>query len=179
MKRNGRSVALRACLLLGLLACLLLAGCGESQQPLEAQNSLEGGVADADGKPKTAASVLEAIAQGQAFDELTALDREMALGYLDIPEEGVAEIAMSMDASRATPEMIAVVNAVDESAVATAEERLEGYQSSLAAQYESYRPEEMPKIRDAVFGKNGLQLVLVISKDAVKAGETLESLWQK
>lgn len=150
------------CLLLGM--CMALGACSAGQ-PAGAQ-------------PKPCADVVAAIRQGQAFEEMTALADTQILKFLDLNAELLTDMAMEMDASRATAEMIVVLTARDKDALGQAQEALSFYRHLTLEQYRDYRPEETPKLEDAVLKTNGLQTVLIVSKDAPAADRALTAAWK-
>ena len=156
MKKRG--------LLLGILvACLLLAGCTQkaAETPL-----------------KACAEVLAAIEASQTFEEMTALSDQQTLKYLDLNESLLSDSAMSMDASRATAEGIVVLTATDAENLKQAQQALEAYRDVTLEQYRDYRPDEVPKLENAVLQTKGLQTVLIVSKDAAAAKTALETAWK-
>lgn len=156
MKKRG--------LLLGILvACLLLAGCTQK-------------AAEAPLKP--CAEVLAAIEASQTFEEMTALSEQQTLKYLDLNESLLSDSAMSMDASRATAEGIVVLTATDAENLKQAQQALEAYRDVTLEQYRDYRPDEVPKLENAVLQTKGLQTVLIVSKDAAAAKTALETAWK-
>lgn len=147
-----------------LIVCLLLLALGVS--------ACSGGAA------RPAADVASAVEAGQPFEEMTALEKAQALRYLDIDEAGVADLAMSIDASRATADTIAVITATDADALKTAQAALSAYRDSTLEQYRDYRPEEVPKLEGAVLKTKGLQTVLIVSRDAQAAETALSAAWK-
>lgn len=158
MKR--RSIV--ALLMLGLMLCL--GGC--SSAPPQAAETV---------KPCT--EVVAAILEGQAFEEMTELGEKQIAKYLEIDTELLSDMAMSIDASRATAEAVAVLTAKDEASLAEAQAALEAYRAVTLEQYRDYRPEEVPKLEDAILSTKGLQTALIISKDAAAAETALQDAW--
>lgn len=152
MKRIGLVV-----LLVGL--CLGLTACGSN------------------GTPKPCADVVAAVEKGQTFEEMTALSEAQILGYLALEEGVLSDMAMSIDASRATAETIAVLTAADEDGLKLAQAALTEYRDATMEQYRDYRPEEVPKLEGAVLETKGLQTVLIVSPDAAQAEKSLKAAW--
>ncbi|MDL2319108.1 DUF4358 domain-containing protein [Eubacteriales bacterium OttesenSCG-928-A19] len=136
---------------------------------------LFGGAMAEDVKP--CADILAAVEAEGTFEELTALSEAQILKYLDLEEGMLSDLAMSMDASRATAEMIAVLTATDEDALEIAQEALEAYRDVTLEQYRNYQPTEIPKLEDAVLLTKGLQTALIVSGDAEQAEKALEEAW--
>ena len=128
--------------------------------------------------PNPCAEVVAAIESSQEFEEMTALSANQILQYLDLNELLLVDQAMSMDASRATAEVIAVLTAVDEEALEQAKEALSVYRDVTLEQYRDYRPEEVPKLEAAVLKTRGLKTALVVSKDAAAAEKALDEAWK-
>lgn len=158
MKQTGL-IALLAALLLALCACA-------APQPA------------AVAPPKACAEVVAAIADGQPFEELTALADAQILKYLDLNEALLSDMALSMDASRSTAECIVVLTATDAEALGQAQEALAAYRDVTLEQYRDYRPEEVPKLEAAVLKTQGLQTVLIVSPDAAVAEQSLADAWK-
>lgn len=149
------------CLLLAL--CLAFSAC--SQQP------------KTEAPPKPCADVVSAVQAVQSFEELTALSDNQILKYFDLNESLLSDMAVEMDASRASAEMIAVLTAVDQEALTQAKEALAAYRDVTLEQYRDYRPDEVPKLEGAVLKTKGLQTVLIVSKDAQAAEKSLDAAW--
>lgn len=147
-----------------LALCLLLGACARPAQ--EAATA------------KPCADVAAAVEAGQAFEEMTLLGETQALKLLQMDEAPLADMAVMMDASRATAEMIVVLTALDADSLAQAQQALEALRDDALEQYRDYRPQEVPKITDAVLETAGLQAALIISKDADAAREALQGAWQ-
>lgn len=156
-------------LLCALLAVGLLASACSLPQS-------EGG---ATGSAASSQDIYDRIAEDQVFEELVQLTENQTLAYLDLNEGLLGDMAMGIDASRATPEMIVVLSAVDEEALTSAEEALQAYLAATLEEYRDYRPEEVPKLEAAVCRSKGLRAVLIVSKDADKAVKSLEAMWGK
>lgn len=150
------------CALLAL--CLLLGAC--AQKPAT------------ETPPRSCAEVVSAIEGGQAFEEMTALSANQIAQYLDLDEVLLADQAMSMDASRATAEVIVVLTATNAEALEQAKQALLAYRDVTLEQYRDYRPEEVPKLEAAVLKTKGLQTALVVSKDESAAEKALDDAWK-
>ncbi len=144
-----------------LVLCLALCACAAKKTP----------------QPACAAAA-DAVMAAQPFEEMTALDAEQLARYLDIDAALFTDAAMSMDASRATAELIVFVTAKDADALKAVREALETYRAGLLSQYRDYRPEEMPKLEKAVARTVGLQTALIVSKDAEAANGALDTLYK-
>lgn len=151
-----------------LAFCLLASACQAPQS-----------TTDTTGTALTCQEIYEKIAADQTFDELVLLSENQTLAYLDINEGLLGEMAMGIDASRATPEMIVVLSAIDADALASATEALEAYRAATLEEYRDYRPDEIPKLENAVLRAKGLKVALIVSKDAQAAAKSLEEVWGK
>lgn len=157
-----------ATLLILLCLCLLLGACAAP-----ANNAQQ----DLTTPPVDCTGLLEAIRASQTFDEMIVLSENQTLEYLDLNEGLLVDMAMGIDASRATAEMIAVLSARDEEALGQAKEALEAYRDVTLEQYRDYRPEEVPKLESAIFKTKGLQTVLIVSADQKAAEKALDAAW--
>ena len=146
-----------------LALCLLLTGCAAKQAALPA-----------------AQEVADKIAKSQAFSgELTRISQNRTEALLDLEAESYREAVMLMDASMATPEMVAVLTAENEEKASQLAQHLQDYLDSLAEEYEDYRPEEMPKLNDAQVLQNGAQCVLAVAPDQAAARDAARKAWGK
>lgn len=146
-----------------LTICLLLGGCA---------SPVDSSVA------RPCGEIADAVQAGQTFEEMTPLSQKQVLQYLDLDEAQLADMAMHMDASRATAEVIVVLEAKDAQGLQAAEEALEAYRDSTLEQYRDYRPEEVPKLEQAVLKSKGMQAALIVAKDAQQAEKSLDDAWK-
>ncbi len=159
MKRIALLTA--ALLSLGLCACAPK----KAEKPLPACTDVAGQIASA-------------LADESAFEELTALGNAQVLKYLGLSEAQVTDAAMSIDATRATAELVCVLTAADAEALKAVQEALKTYRDTTLEQYRDYRPEEVPKLESAVMKTHGLQTVLIVGKDAAAAEKALDGAWK-
>lgn len=157
------AIIMRKTVLIPLLTtCFALAGCG--QKAPEA--------------PKTCEEVAAAVADGQAFEELTPQDRPEIVAYLGLSGENLTDAALWMDASAATVEMVAVLTAKDDAALKALEEEVRVFWKDLTETYRDYAPDEVPKLESAVLETRGMQLAFVLCKDAAAAKSALDAVWK-
>lgn len=122
----------------------------------------------------------EAILQGQTFtEEMLALSEAKLIKALDLSEEDYTDIYMSMDASRATPECVIVVTAKDEGTQDTITKKLTAYRDDTLREYQDYRPDEAPKLQNALVLQHGLQCVLAVCGDQKAAMKSCQDTWEK
>lgn len=156
-------------LCMALVLCLGLSGCGRvstQEDPLAtAKVAL------------SPAQVVEAVAADQAFNELTPLTENQILEYLDINRGLMGDMAMSMDASRMTPEVIAVLVGADEESAKVIREAMAAYRDVTLEQYKDYRPDEVPKLENAVIETKDNMVALIVSQDAEQAKKSLDAAW--
>ncbi len=127
-----------------------------------------------------AADLARAALDSQIYtEEMTELSRSRTDALLDLSDGDAVEAVMLMDASRSTPEMIAVLTCANGTSAASAERKLGEYLESLRAQYADYRPEEMPKLEAASVMKYGSQCVLVVAPDQEAARSAVSKAWGK
>ena len=164
MMKSTTNTPGRLLLILLMAACLLLlAACGQKTAELPV---------------KPCESVAAAIAEGQAFEELTAQDMREIVAYLEVKEDDLTDAALWTDASAATVEMIAVLTAKDGAALERIREEMKLFLTDITEIYRDYVPEEIPKLEGVVMETQGLQLVLILSKDSAAARATLNAAWQ-
>ncbi len=131
------------------------------------------------GQPEAAAaydpaSTAQALLDSGAFSqELEALDADIIApnyGLTDEPEEAVAYTSLE-----GGYEQLAVLKLADEAAAKTACDTLTAY---VAAQKETeadvqYKPEDLPKLEQAVVKQAGNTVLLVVANDYAKADAAL------
>lgn len=134
---------------------------------------------------KPAASLVDAetlrsqIQESQAFsEEMKTLSMTQLVRYLAIAEDAAMDAAMSIDASRSTPEAIVVLTASSADQVQSLEAAVKQYRDDILEQYRDYQPQEVPKLENAVIRAQGLQVVLAVGPDAAAAEKVLEDAWK-
>lgn len=147
------------CLL--ILLTLILAGCTKPPVKLPAAQALA-----------------DSVLTGQRFNEPLGIKTGKLTELLGIKESDFTEAVMVMDVSRMTPECVIVLTAVSKEAGVRLEQALLDFKQALREQYINYRPEEVPKIEQALLRKKDLQQVLVISPDKSKAEASLDAAWK-
>ncbi len=127
-----------------------------------------------------AADLARAALDSQIYtEEMTELSRTRTDALLGLAEGDTTEAVMLMDASRSTPEMIAVLTCANDTSAAAAQSKLSGYLESLRSQYADYRPEEMPKLEAASVMRCGSQCVLIVAPDQEAARAAVNKAWGK
>ena len=138
-------------------ACLLLAGCG-SKGPENVDIDAVSG---------------ELLSGITYQDPLEKIEGDIVLTLYGM--EGKAEAYSVYMGSGATAEQIAVFACADASqAKDEAEPALQAYVEDQIRQFESYIPEEVAKLKDAVIRQAGKYVVLSVSDDSGKAKEILD-----
>ena len=138
-------------ILLTALALVVLAACGGTA-PAPAGTAAEA----------QAQALLEAGVRGQA---LSRLDADMVSAYLGLEDE--PEAAAVYTSLEGGYEELAILTMADEEAAAAAKTAAEAH---VAAQTETetevqYKPEDLPKLKDAVIRQAGNTVVLVVAAD--------------
>ncbi len=131
-----------------LLALYALSGCGGKQQ------------ATVQFDPQEAADALFA---SEAFsDILSPIQTNIAAMLYDVPEANIDACSVYCSTG-ATAEEIAVFRCTDEAAAAAlkkaAEQRIEAQKDA----YESYAPQEIPKLENALLRSSGAYVVCVVA----------------
>ena len=136
---------------LAALALALLAACG-GQDP-----------APAGYDPETTAQAL--LDSGAFSQELSRLDADLVSAYLGLESE--PEAAAVYTSLEGGYEELVIVTMADEEAAAAAKTAVEAH---VTAQTETetevqYKPEDLPKLKDAVVRQAGSTVVLVVAAD--------------
>lgn len=160
MRKHILSILPKACLLMLIVACLTLSGCGQKISQT----------------PKPCEEIVAAIGETPGlFEELTPQNRAAIVAYFGLDDELLVDAALWMDASAATTEMVAALTAKDEAAMKDTHTEVSMFLDDLIDTYRDYAPEEVPKLKGAVLEVRGRQLVLIVSKDATKAKAALDT----
>lgn len=150
-------------MLLPLLAlCLCLTACG-------------GGAAEEGYDPAAAAQAL--LDSGAFTQSLEALDKETACAVLygGLDTETVEECAVYVSLS-AGAEEIAILKLTSDDAAQTALAALEDRVAQQREALESYQPQEVGKLDNAILEQAGTTVVLVVAEDHDLARSTLDGL---
>jgi hypothetical protein len=118
---------------------------------------------------KTCAEVVGEVVASQPFEELAQLKRAAIIAFLGIEDAWVSDAAMSIDASRATSELVFVADAVDNAALDKLNAHIKAFHEQLSAEYGSYNPDELPKLTSAIIETQGLRLFFIVCGDAETA----------
>lgn len=152
-----------------LLLCLLLTACDEPPTPFGATVP----------PPSSCEDVRAALAEGLSLNEQTILSENQTLEFLEMNDGIFSDIAMSMDASYATPEAIVVVNAVGDDFIAQIKDTLAEYLQALRNENPGlWADAEYAKLDAAVLNASDVQVVLIIGKDADTTLDALAKVWR-
>lgn len=123
----------------------------------------------------TAADISQKIVDdGKFIDEVVTIDNEMINQKLDIDGANVEE-SVCYYGTGDSANIVYVAIFKEESNAKDAKEKLEVYLDELKTANESYDPEELGKIDDAILEIDGKYAIMVISDDNDKAQETIDS----
>ena len=152
MKKSTRAAAL----MLALAVCLALAACGD------------GGAADVDINA-LAGEIVNAAEFGEPMNEL---ESSVAFGLYGCAE-GTSVCAYA--GTGATAEEIAVFDCGSAEAAAAQVEYLNQRNEVRIGQYESYAPNEVPKLQNAYIYQSGQYVVFCVATDASGAKTAAEA----
>ena len=121
---------------------------------------------------------VDAVFEAAGFsEELVKLEDDVLTNsYVLLDKDKVEEYAVYVSGSMGTPEELAIFKAVDEESVKGIREAVDRRVEDLKLNFEDYRPDEMPKIDNAVIVEKGNYVMLVICPNSEAAKETLEKL---
>ena len=160
-------------LVLAMLLCAILplAGCSAKTAP--------DAVAATAPEFKPCAEIAATLTELEAmdFEELTELSRKGAVDFLALSDALIVDLALWMDASRATTETVLVLTATDADALLALQAQVEAYRDTLTEEYRDYVPEELPKLESALLETHDMQLAFIICKDAAVAQASLGAAW--
>ena len=154
-----RSLTLILCMAL----CLALSGCASDKK--------EAAVAF------SCAELADRVQAAAAFQELTDMNEKYLEKYLMVEAADLDEWVFRRDATRATPEMILVVNVKEGADLAAVEGMIQAFQEEQLLQYRDYQPDQVFKLENAKALENGRCLALIVSPDAANTNAALGEGW--
>lgn len=138
---------------------------GEKDSAKEDEKSIEGTAADISKK---------IVDDGKFTDEVVEIGTEMINQKLDINDEDTNEV-MCYYGTGDSANIVYVAIFKDASKADAAKGKLEVYLDELKTANESYDPEELGKIDDAILEINGEYAILVISDDNEAAQKAIDT----
>lgn len=147
-------------LLIMLCICLVLEGCTPSGETL------------------TSKGIADKVQKAADFAELTDVTVNYLEKYLMIDAADLASWVMRRDATRATPEMILVLEVKAEADQAEIKQAVADYNEEQLFQYRDYQPAQVFKLEDAKVMEQGAFIVLIVSPNAAKTNAALGSGWK-
>lgn len=124
-------------------------------------------------KALDAKSVADALLNEIAYvDQLSEIDLETAAMFYVFDGIDIENVYI-YESSGATAEEIAVIECKDETNAKKVMDVFKGRISDQIESYESYVPEEVPKLKDAVMEQVGNVAILSVSGDSKKAKEII------
>ena len=151
----------KSMLMLLLVLCLALAGCSAKEAA-----------------PLTTAGIADAVAKATGFVALTDANESYLEKYLMIEAEDLSSWVMRRDATRATPEMILVLEVKAGADQAAIKQAVQEYHDEQIFQYRDYQPGQVYKLENARVMENGAFIVLAVAPDAEKVNAALGNGWK-
>lgn len=108
--------------------------------------------------------------EGQFAEELTEVSETVTNKRLALGEDEAAECAAYAGTAAVTDEVI-VVKAKD---IAKVEDAVDKYIQNRTETYTSYRPDEVPKLKDAVIETIGNCVIVCVSEDSALARKIID-----
>ena len=137
-----------------MAAAMLLGSCGKQQKDVDIE------------------ALAEEIVTSVSFDDtLEEIDDSMISMLYDIT--GYTD-AVLYKGSGATAEEVAVFKMDSDDDAKTALDEANAHIQSQIKSYESYMPDEVTRLEDAVVKREGVYVVVVVSSDTAKAEEILD-----
>lgn len=141
---------------LSLVLLLSLAGCGGS----------------ATAKNVPVKEIVSDIVKNAEFeDQLMEMDASVVGNFYKLDESKISEYQIYTSATMSTPEEIAVFKVSDSKYLSELKKEAENRIATKSEEYEDYRPEQMPKLKNASVTTVGDYLLLAISVDSSKPVE--------
>lgn len=139
-----------------LLVLALLAGCGSSS-------------ASTDDCASTAAAIVESLSLG---DHVEQVEDRVISGLFFFDEGTVTDEALYI-ANDKSADLVGVFDVTDVDAVTS---KIQDYLTNLKAQMETYYPNEVFKIDNAVVMDNGSRVILIVAEDIEGAKKEASNL---
>lgn len=130
------------------LAVLTLAACG--QKPPEKELDI-------------AAFAQQAVKAVDFGDEVVLLSENTTKDFYDLQFEGLEQFVVYTSGTRATASEVAVFKVTDKDAMSKAKEAVNARLDDQKESYENYRPDEMPKLNNALVKEEGNYLLFAVS----------------
>ncbi len=131
-----------------LVLALLLSACGGGEKPYSVKDTSE--------------ALLEG--DGVFSEELIPLERAVFVPFLGLDDEKLTDGAVYVS-SGSTAEELAVLEFADENAADSAIAQVEEHLDNQKESNENYRPQEMPKLENAVLRRRGNTILLLVADD--------------
>lgn len=118
-------------------------------------------------------ALAQELISAQIFDEdLTEVKSSVTAKRLGLPEENIEE-CVAYAGTKAVVDEIVLIKA-KEGTYGDVQAALNKHVETQIASYSSYRPEEVPKLEDAVSVSFGNYVMLIVANDAEKADEIIQ-----
>ncbi|MEG1316898.1 MAG: DUF4358 domain-containing protein, partial [Oscillospiraceae bacterium] len=145
-------------LAVGVLFCLIY-GCAPATKPVEYD---------------LAALSAEVSESGAFSDLLSPVQVDIAASIYSFDTKDVTECSL-LCSTGATTEEIGLFKCVDDAAATRVKATADARVKSQRTAYESYAPDEMPKLDEAIVSQNGLYVFYIVSKDSAKVDAILKA----
>lgn len=150
----------KTALILILCLCAALCGCAREAQV-----------------PQTCAGIADSVQAAAPFAALTDATEAYLEKYLLIDASALDAWVMRRDATRATPEMILVIQ-VKDGRLPEIRQAVQEYHDEQIFQYRDYQPDQMFKLENAKVLEKGSFIALIVSPDAAKTNAALGAGWK-
>lgn len=159
MKKRLFLIIFSACLMVGILS-----GCANKADDSSSQETKEYDLEEL---------AMDIYNTNEFSDILDTVSAEAAEGLYGIDPADL-ENSYVMCSTGATAEEIGLFRCVDEDAAARVQAKAKDRIESQKAAYESYAPEEIPKLDDAVIKSTGVYVFYVVSTDSAEVEKVLK-----
>lgn len=128
--------------------------------------------------PLSCEEIADQVQKAAKFVTLTDANESYLEKYLLIEADDLASWVMRRDATRATPEMILVLEVKSTADQAAIKQAVQEYHDEQLFQYRDYQPGQVYKLENAKVMENGTFIVLAVSPDAAKVNAALGGSWK-
>ena len=152
------------CCCLVLVACLLLSGCGQ-QTPQAADT-------------RTCAEIADEVQRAAGFRELMDMTEKYMEKYLLVDAADMEEWVMRRDASKATPEMVILLEVKEGADQAAIKKLVQEFLDEQISLFKGYQPEKVFMMENAKVQEKGRMIALLVSPDPEKSDAALGEGWK-
>ncbi len=114
-------------------------------------------------------TIMKTIRSEIDLPDMADITKDRISGYYEINPDDIVDMSYIIAGSGATTDEIFIVEMTDESKVAEVKTMMEDRKKQISELFETYAPNEMPKVKDSVIETKGKYAFFAICNDNAKA----------